>query len=236
MYKLYVSKLNPNCDYLWQKPRQGRVNYIDSEWFEARRVGHNTVEYFMKTLIESANLQGKEYTNHSIRSTCITNLDKSVFEGRHITSLSGHKSESTIKDYSVKCPVAKSKEMFAALATKIEPSASVPTTPNQQVPNFSIQIPKINQQDLQLNNLDLLEMDNADDALLSDILTQTERQLENSNSNNNNLNPAPMAIVPQTNTVNHVQNNNNFNPPPLLPMVPKMYFPHSNVTINYNFK
>ena len=40
------------------------------------------------------------YTNHSIRATTITILDKSGFEARHIMSVSGHRNESSIKSYS----------------------------------------------------------------------------------------------------------------------------------------
>ena len=40
------------------------------------------------------------YTNHSIRATCITVLDKAGNEARHIMSVSGHKNESSIRSYS----------------------------------------------------------------------------------------------------------------------------------------
>lgn len=40
------------------------------------------------------------YTNHCIRATCITNLDQRGIEARHIMSVSGHKSETSIKSYS----------------------------------------------------------------------------------------------------------------------------------------
>ena len=69
----------------------------------------------MKHLCEEANLVGKNYTNHSIRATCISRLDNSGFEARHITALSGHKAESTVKEYAVQCPENKKKEMFNAL-------------------------------------------------------------------------------------------------------------------------
>ena len=40
------------------------------------------------------------YSNHSIRATTLTILDRSGFEGRHIMSVSGHRNESSIKIYS----------------------------------------------------------------------------------------------------------------------------------------
>jgi hypothetical protein len=39
------------------------------------------------------------YTNHCIRATCITLLSEAGFEGRHIITLSGHRSEEGIKGY-----------------------------------------------------------------------------------------------------------------------------------------
>ena len=74
MYVLYTSKLNKNNNRLWQKARQGYVNYIDETWFENRTVGHDPIERFMKYLSKDANLS-KSYSNHSIRATVITTLD-----------------------------------------------------------------------------------------------------------------------------------------------------------------
>ena len=187
LFQLYVSKLDDRCPYLWQKPRQSAVHYNDSEWYEPWRVGHNTLETFMKTLCEEANLHGI-YTNHSIRGTCINNLDKSGFEARHIIALSSHKSGSTIKDYAEKCPKVKKKEMFNALASKLQPvpiapktkptqTVTMPTTPPPaDTPNFTINIPELENNDI--SNLDFLEMDTTDDDLLVKILTQTEDTIQ----------------------------------------------------------
>lgn len=49
----------------------------------------------MKVLSEKYKL-GKPYTNHSLHATTITILDEEVFEARHIMSISGHKSETSI--------------------------------------------------------------------------------------------------------------------------------------------
>ena len=78
---------------------------------------------------------------------------------------------------------------------------TIPTA--SDVPNFS--------------NIDLLEMDNTDNQLLVDILTQTEKTLTNNDNSG---------------TVTNVQQNYNNRQ---MPIIPKMYFPNSNVTINYNF-
>ena len=112
IFKLYTAKLNPTTDFLWQKPLSKQLNYTDECWFEPRRVSHNPLESYMKILCEEANLVEKIYTNHSIRATCILKLDHAGFEARHITALSGHKSESKVKEYAIHCPETKRREMF----------------------------------------------------------------------------------------------------------------------------
>ena len=230
MFELYLSKLNPQCPYLWQKPHSGQLNFIDAVWYEGRRVGHNPLETFMRTLSESANLNYKNYTNHSIHSTYISKLDSEGFEACHITALTSHKSESTIKEYSVKCPEKKRKEMFEALTlpmlnpkkkttstvTKPVESAASPFQRKDDDMTYTLNIPT-EPNDLQLMNIDLLEMDSNDDKLLSDILTQTENYLKDNPANS-------MVTNVQQNTLNRP-----------IPVVPHMYFPNSNVTINYNF-
>ena len=119
-YELYVSKLHPGSPYLWQYPRGGRINYLDSCWYDSRRVGHNPTKGFIKELCKDAKLISHEYTNHSIRNTCISCLDDSGFEARHITALTSFKSENTIKEYSVCCPEHKKKVMFDALAQPLQ--------------------------------------------------------------------------------------------------------------------
>ena len=44
LFKLYISKLHPDSQSLWQRPRQGKVNYIDEEWYERRPVGKDMLE------------------------------------------------------------------------------------------------------------------------------------------------------------------------------------------------
>ena len=53
----------------------------------------------MKNISQDAGLD-QIYTNHCIRATCITVLDNTGTEARHIMSVSGHKSENSIRSYS----------------------------------------------------------------------------------------------------------------------------------------
>ena len=246
IFELYRSKLHPACDALWQHPRRGPVNYTDPVWFENKKIGHNPLETFMKKLCEEAELENKRYTNHSIRATCISRLDSSGFEARHITAISSHKSESTIWEYSVKCPENKRKEMFKALANTLAPPNQPPTKkikkePTATVSSESALVPKQNTEQYStinfpdLNNCDLLPLDPEKDALLSKILTQTEKDLGIDCGQSENTPPedTPPPPPPNQNTSLSVQNTLKQSS---TPMAPRMYFSNNaNVTINYNF-
>ena len=120
MYKLYISKLNPNCKYLWQRPKKKSLTFHSAIWFDNQCLGGDTIRKFMPTLSENAKLSTR-YTNHCICKTCIVTLDKNGFEACHIMAVSSHKSESTIKEYAEECPENKRKEMFDALSKTIIP-------------------------------------------------------------------------------------------------------------------
>ena len=98
----------------------------------------------MKNISIDAGL-GELYTNHCIRATSVTNLDQSGFEARHIMSLSGHRSESSIRSYS-KSGVATKRKMSNELSRFCEAPSfdfGVDVTPskvkNVASDNFTIQ-------------------------------------------------------------------------------------------------
>ena len=66
--------------------------------FDKVAVGKNTLAQKMRTLSKKTKLS-KIYTNHCLRATSITELDRSGFKARLIMSISGHKSESKIRSY-----------------------------------------------------------------------------------------------------------------------------------------
>ena len=244
MYKLYISEINKSFQCLWQKPRQGYVHYNDAAWYESNPVGHHPLEGFMKVLIKQAKLNNSEYTNHSIRATCIGTLDENGFEARHITAISSHKSESTIKTYSTKCPASKKREMYDTLNRSVIPkepkkipsatdsTANVPDLPTinpEDVKSLSTSV--LCDQDLNTNNsnrnpdlpptFELMPFDDENDDFLLEYLQKEEAQ----NSTRINGNPAQMMTT--TNNMNTMSTT--------MPIIPRMYFPNSYVTINYNF-
>ena len=108
-FKLYMSKLNPAMKWLWQRPLE-HYAYDDPSWYYNSPVGVDTLGKMMGKLSTAANLS-KEYTNHCLRSTCITVLDGANIASRHIQAISRHASEKSIASYSTYLPESKSREI-----------------------------------------------------------------------------------------------------------------------------
>ncbi|CAC5391943.1 unnamed protein product [Mytilus coruscus] len=70
----------------------------DDIWFRNEPIGPNPMKVFMKNLSKSTKIS-REYTNHCIRSTCITLLDYCGFQSRHIMTISGHRNEASLSSY-----------------------------------------------------------------------------------------------------------------------------------------
>ena len=136
-FQLYLSKLHPELDSLWQRPKEAvPTDSTDNVWYCKVPVGKNTLGNFMKNISRAAGLS-KEYTNHSIRATAVTLLDHSNFEARHIMRVSGHKSEASIRSYSRRLSESKQKAISDTLGqacgltseTTRETEKGVPVSP-----------------------------------------------------------------------------------------------------------
>ena len=223
MFRLYRSKLHEDLPYLWQRPKQGYIHYNDKVWYDRQHIGKDQLERFMKHLSKEICLSSLEYTNHSIRATCITLLDNAQFEARHIIAVTGHKAESSIKKYSRNCSSAKKREMSDALAANILPKVAKTaeniqeseqaTTPN--TPNF------------ELSNIDLVPLDNEDDDALIEWLNKNPNFEEQEEKKIGNQ----VQVQPSVTNVQNVQNIM----PKVPQVIPKMFFLQSHVVINYNF-
>lgn len=96
------------------------------------------------------------YTNHCIRATCITVLDQKGIESRHIMSISGHKSENSIKCYSRNVSEDKKHEMCSVLQNVMNSACSNGPV-DQQEPAASVSDPHFQEYELQqLDNAQLL--------------------------------------------------------------------------------
>ena len=95
--KLYLSKLHPQCPFLFQKPKSGRVNELDV-WYQNRVLGIHKIDNMMKDISKSAGLS-QLFTNHCIRATSTTVLSQAGVQARNIMSVTGHKNEGSLKSY-----------------------------------------------------------------------------------------------------------------------------------------
>ena len=86
--------------------------------FDKVAVGKNTLAQKMRTHSKKAKLS-KIYTYHCLRATSITELDRSGFEARHIMSISGHQSESSIRSYSAHVCDSKKLDMAMSISKAI---------------------------------------------------------------------------------------------------------------------
>ena len=181
----------------------------------------------------------KVYTNHCIHATVVTTLDDKGFEARDIMATTRHKSEASIRSYS-KCQPKKRRKISDALATTLHgkndqnqakvtesEKAEVPTTPQSNIMSMtsehqSIDIPPV---------LDLFPDFKADDDIpdeqILDVLTQIEQE------NSNML--LPVDKQPKNSKTINIKSVSNVATVNRHPMMPAMYFPNSNVMINYNF-
>ena len=92
----------------------------------------------------------QRYANHYLRATTVHILDSNKFSGRHVTSITGHKSESSLKTYTgYTAPNIK---------RKISETISNTLRPEKQS-NTDIEIDKEN--DIHLINSDLVPLSNS---------------------------------------------------------------------------
>ena len=71
--KAYLSRLNPEVDALFQRPKDASVRFSpeeDSIWFERKVLGHNTLENVLKNMTQRAGIQ-PYFRNHSLRATTV---------------------------------------------------------------------------------------------------------------------------------------------------------------------
>ena len=95
-FKKYTSKLNPACNAFFQTPKS--VAPSTGPWYKKCPVGVNILGTMMPEISKTAKLS-RVYTNHCLRATCITILDKTGFASREICQVSGHRNEGSIASY-----------------------------------------------------------------------------------------------------------------------------------------
>lgn len=167
----YFSKLHPDRTDFWQRPKLASKTTESADvWYDNSPVGKNTLGNLMAKISEECGLS-RRYTNHCIRTTCITVLDEGGIETRHIMGLSGHKSESAVKSYCKRLSSTKKHEMSNILSETIQSATSS---------NGELSEKRVKTQDTTTsicdNGFDLLSNDVEFDQILQDISSYESNQ------------------------------------------------------------
>jgi hypothetical protein len=143
-FEKYLSKRNKKSGALFQYPKSTFTD-DEKEWYENRAMGKNAIGNFMSVLSKKANLS-EEYTNHCIRATTITELERYGFKDGGILSVSGHRNTAALKSYTSDSSVEVKCQMSDTLSSLTHENMSVvPVSMNvcpQSVQNFH-QIPTV---------------------------------------------------------------------------------------------
>ena len=99
--KKYLTKREPRCDALWQKPKNHNAAsfYQDDDiWFRSVPMGKHKLDNLLKEMSRKAGL-GTIYTAHCIRATSVTVLKGAGLENNRVKSVTGHSSDKSIESY-----------------------------------------------------------------------------------------------------------------------------------------
>ena len=100
MFKLYLSRLNPDMDRLCQRAK-GEALYAAPEgkvvWLMKAPLSHNILGKMMQSICEAASV--RKYTNHCIRATAISQMKACGFEDRNICAVSDHRNPASLRSY-----------------------------------------------------------------------------------------------------------------------------------------
>lgn len=129
--KVFLSHLNPNHEALFQRPKNASAAKFNpttnSIWYDACKVGHNTLENMLRKMTEKAGIV-PYLTNHSLRATTVTVLSASNIETRQIKAITGHKSDSSIESYVERPTLEQFKKMSTSLTSFIQGEKSTQST------------------------------------------------------------------------------------------------------------
>ncbi len=163
------------------------------------------------------------YTNHSICATCVTKLDQANFESCHIMAVSSHKSESTVKTYAKKCLECKKREMSETLTESMGQKCPYPGPSYTCLDLLNVDLSEVNAEEL----IQSVLKETAPNKPLQEVVVAPKQPVSNVPTGQIQS-PLPGLIPTAMNVQNTVNNNKHLT-------MPMMYFPQSNVTINYNY-
>ena len=87
-----------SCGPLYLRPLK---NPKQDVWFSSQPVGENNLDTYMQQMATLAGLDttNKRFTNHSVRKTTVMKLQKAGVSNDKIVSITGHKNEQSLRDY-----------------------------------------------------------------------------------------------------------------------------------------
>ncbi|CAG2185548.1 unnamed protein product [Mytilus edulis] len=229
----YIRRLNPKCNKLFQQPK---LTAKDGIHYDNIPLGHNKLGIYMNEISKAANLS-KEYTNHSCRATTVHILDEAQIPSRHIMSVTGHKSEASLKTYSGKTCEKNKKMMSDTLSEKTLCKTSKVTKPATLSSNIdfclsqtsvTVETEAISTTSFGSFNLQPLS-DSQTQNLINDIIP--EMAADDDDDGMDDLLKSlevPRCIPKQSNSVNAASINQKAMPVPVFNNC-------SNITVNYNF-
>ena len=121
--KKYLQKRNPNCPALWQKPRNystGKFNESDAVWFCNVPLGKNTLDNLLGRMSKKAGLS-THFTSHCIRATSVTILKAAGLQNSRVRSVTGHKSDASIKSYHERPTIQQQVQSSAIVSNFVAP-------------------------------------------------------------------------------------------------------------------
>jgi hypothetical protein len=113
---LYLSKLNPQNNFLWQYPSTSFIP-ANNCWYQNKSLGHNKIARMMKSISNFCSLS-HEYTNHCVRVSACTLLGELGFTDLDVQSVSKHKSVDSLGLYK-RTKDARKMEMATLMAKSI---------------------------------------------------------------------------------------------------------------------
>lgn len=121
--KKLIQVLNPGEEALFQRPKR-KFSVSDEIWFDRSPLGVNMLGSMMKEISLAANLS-QIYTNHCVRATSVTLLDRAGVPVHRIMQISGHRNESSVKVYCERQTLQQQQQCSEILASTVATTSAL---------------------------------------------------------------------------------------------------------------